>query len=227
MSKKTYTAQDITAVMDKGMTDFQIKNFVIGAQMTPLKQLHQAAIEIEARENNLTQSEFEEKKNNLKIKILNEKLKRTEDELGRAEIELEILVIENKLEAILRERNRMHYELKSFYEVVDFFNENYDIDEMLSMKDTLDIDYWVKRLSKQAGLDLISTGRISNGNLSAMMDMPDEIFEVCLKETYKLATTLSKSVPMPAITAPGEEFLIKFGPNDGVDQNAIAQETNK
>ena len=50
MSKKTYTASDITAVMDKGMTDFQIKNFVVGAQMTPLKQLHQAAIEIEARE---------------------------------------------------------------------------------------------------------------------------------------------------------------------------------
>jgi hypothetical protein len=227
MSKKTYTASDITAVMDKGMTDFQIKNFVVGAQLTPLKQLHQAAIEIEAREGNLRQSDFEEKKQNLKIKILNEKLKRTTDDLERAELELEILVVENKLEAILRERTRMDYELKSFYEVVDYFNENYDIEEMLSMKDTLDIDYWVKRLSKQASLDLVSTGRISNGNLSAMMDMPEEIFEICLKETYKLATTLSKSVPMPALTAPDEEFLIKFGPNTGVEHNAIAQETDK
>lgn len=226
MSKKIYTAADVTAVIQKGMSDFQIKNFVVGAQMTPMKQLHQAAIEIEAREATLKQSEFEEKKQNLKIKIIQEKLKKETDPLAIAELELEQLVIENKLGTIIGERDRLGYELKSFYEVIDYFNENYDIDEMLSMKETLEIDYWVKRLSKQASLDLVSTGRISNGNLSAMMDMPDEIFNICLKETYKLSTMLSKSVPMPSISAPNtdEEFLIKFGPED---TNAAIETTTK
>jgi hypothetical protein len=223
--KKVYTASDVTAVIQKGMSDFQIKNFVVGAQMTPMKQLHQAAIEIEAREGTLKQSEFEEKKQNLKIRIITEKLKVATDPIEIAELELEQLVIENKLGTIIGERTRLGAELKSFYDVIDYFNENYDIDEMLSMKDTLEIDYWVKRLSRQASLDLVSSGRVSNGNLSAMMDLPDEIFQICLKETYKLSAMLAKSVPMPALAAPApdEEFLIKFGP----EQNAPVETTTK
>lgn len=226
--KKTYTASDITAVIQKGMSDFQIKNFVVGAQMTPIKQLHQAAIEIEAREANLRQGEFEDKKQNLKIKIAQERMKRTDDELIKAELELEILQIENKLEAIHKESARVKEELKSFYEVVDYFNANYDIEQMLSMKDTLEIDYWVKRLSKQASLDLVSNGRISNGNLSAMLDLPEEIFSICLQETYKLTTQLSQSVPMPAISGPqDEEFLLKFGPTDQQPLKVQNDATNK
>lgn len=233
MTKKVYTAGDITNIIQKGMSDFQIKNFVVGAQLTPIKQLHQAAIEIDAREGNLKQGEFELQKQSLKIKIAKEKLKRTDDELLKAELELDILQIENKLGAIVKEQERMKYELASFYEVIDYFNENYDIEQMLSMKDTLEIDYWVKRLSKQAGLDLVSTGRISNGNLSAMLDLPDEIFNVCIQETYKLTQQLSAVVPMPAISGPNdEEFLLKFGPSgdanlDRLETNAASQETAK
>lgn len=227
MSKKTYTASDITNVIQKGMSDFQIKQFVVGAQMTPIKQLHQAAIEIEAREGTLKQSEFEEQKQKLKIRILEQKKARSTDELEQDELALEILVVSNKLEAILRERDRLGSELQSFYDVIEYFNENYDIEDMLSMRDTLEIDYWVKRLSKQASLDLISSGRISNGNLSAMMDLPEEVFEICIKETYKLTNQLSKNVPMPSITNPGsneQDFLIKFGPTDRIE-NATTEKT--
>ena len=223
MTKKVYTATDINNTIKKGMSDFQIKNFVVGAQMTPIKQLHQAAIEIDARELNLVQSDFEVKKQSLKIRIAEERLKRTDDELIKAELQLDILVTENKLEAIHRERSRIEAELKSFYEVIDYFNENYDIEQMLSMKDTLEIDYWVKRLSKQASLDLVSGGRISNGNLSAMLDLPDEIFSICMQETYKLTQQLAQNVPMPAITGPrgDDEFLLKFGPSSETPQPKV------
>jgi len=222
--KKTWTAADVLAVMPKGMSDFQIKNFVVGAQMTPMRQLYQAAMEIEARESNLVQSDFEEKKQKLKIRIAQEKLKLTDDPLLQAELELEILTLENKLAGIAKEVVRMNAELKSFYEVVDHFNAHIDIDDMLSMRDTLEIDYWVKRLSKQAALDLICTGRISNGNLAAMMDLPDEIFQISLKETYKLANMLAQNVPAPGLVGPSdEEFLLKFGPDSRKEIDATSQ----
>ena len=225
--KKVYKAKDILNVIQKGMSDFQIKNFVVNAQLTPIKQLHQAAIEISVREENLRKGDFEDKKQRLKIEVIKQKMSRTSDSLELAEYELELHQLEEKLVAIADEKVRMHYELQSFYDVIDYFNDNYDIEQMISMKDTLEIDYWVKRLAKQASLDLVSTGRISNGNLSAMMDMPDEVFQVCLNECYKLTNQLAKVVPVPALSGPGDdgEFLIKFGPSEA--QNAITQSPEK
>ena len=224
MTKKQYTAGDILAVVQKGMSDFQIKNFVVNAQLTPIKQLHQAAMEIDVREENVRKGDFEHKKQSLKIEIIKQRQARCEDPLEKAELDLELHLLEEKLVNIAKEQERMKYELKSFYEVVDFVNANYDIEQMLEMKDTLEIDYWVKRLSKQAALDLVSTGRISNGNLSSMMDMPEEIFQICLKETYQLTSVLAKSVPVPMLAAgnENEEFLLKFGPKTGTE-NAIDQ----
>jgi hypothetical protein len=224
MSNKTYTAGDIMESMKKGMSDFQIKNFVVNAQLTPIKQLHQAAMEAEVREENIRQGDFEIKKNELKVRIINAKQVKETDELALAELELELLVCNKKIAATKKEQIRMQHELKSFYDVIDFFNQNYDIDAMLEMQDTLEIDYWVKRLAKQAALDLISSGRINNGNLSAMLDMPDEIFQICLKETYALTSQLAKSVPFPALGGGSqEEFLLKFGPApiNKVENNVI------
>ena len=223
--KKTYNATDILSVVQKGMSDFQIKNFVVNAQLTPIKQLHQAAMEIDVREENIRKGNFEEKKQNLKIQIIKQRMERAEDPLEKAELELELHLLEEKLVNVAKEQVRMEYELKSFYEVIDFFNEHYNIEEMLEMKDTLEIDYWVKRLSKQAALDLVSTGRISNGNLSSMMDMPDEIFQICLKECYQLTSQLAKVVPVPSLIGSDDgEFLLKFGPNTRTENNAIAQD---
>lgn len=222
MSKKTYTVRDILNEVQKGMSDFQIKNFVINAQLTPIKQLHQAAMEADVREESIRKGEFEKKKTELKIKILEQQFTRETDPLHQAEIELEVHILKEKLITLAREQVRIESELKSFYEVITFFNENYDIAQMVEMKDTLEVDYWVKRLSKQAALDVVSTGRISNGNLSAMMDMPDEIFNICLKETFALTNQLSKSVPMPMISGnDSEEFLLKFGPENS---NAISKD---
>ena len=224
MSNKQYTPTDIMEAMKKGMSDFQIKNFVVNAQLTPIKQLHQAAMEAEIREENIRQGDFEIKKNELKVRVIEAKKAQTTDELTLAELELDLLVANKKIAMAKKEQLRMEQELKSFYEVIDYFNQNYDVEKMLEMQDTLEIDYWVKRLSNQAALDLISSGRINNGNLSAMLDMPDEIFQICLKETYTLTSQLAKSVPFPALGGGSqEEFLLKFGPEPitKVENNVI------
>jgi len=225
MNKKTYTATDILDNVEKGMSDFQIKNFVVNAQLTPLKQLQQAAMEAQVREDNLKKSEFEITKTKLKIKIFEAHKEKTDDELEKAQVELDLIIANEKLISIDKEKKRIARELKSFQDVLDFFNENYDIEKMIEMQDTLDIDYWVKRLSKQASMDIISTGRIGTGNLSAMLDMPDDIFQICVQETYALTNKLAKVIPMPGLNGPNsqEDSLLKFNPNDKDTPNAISQ----
>jgi hypothetical protein len=222
MTKKIYTADDIMENIEKGMSDFQIKNFVVNAQLTPLKQLQQAAMEAQVRAANIKKSAYELKKTEIKIKMLELAREQIQDELELAKIDLDLIAAREKTEAILKENKRISRELKSFQDVLDFFNENYDIEKMIDMQDTLDIDYWVKRLSKQAAMDIISTGRIQSGNLSAMLDMPEDIFTICVKETYALTNRLAKVIPIPGLAAPTDtdDALLKF---DKDQPNAISK----
>jgi hypothetical protein len=221
--KKRWTIAEIMDAIPRGMSDFQMKQFVVNAQITPMKQIQQIALEADVREDNLRKSVYEDKKNNLKIQILKEKKNRETDPLYQMEIDLEIHSLEEKLFLSDKEQARMKYELKTFYECLDFFNDNYDIGEMISMRDTLEVDYWVKRLGRQAGLDIVSTGRISTGNLAAMLDLPEEIFKVTLKEALAITNEMANYIPVPQLgMEPDKEALIKFnqdGTQDRIDRS--------
>jgi hypothetical protein len=220
-AKKQWTIADLTEAMPRGMSDFQMKQFVINSQITPIKQLQQIAMEADVREENLRKADYEDKKNQLKVEILKKKFDRETDPLYKLEIELEIAQLEEKMYLNIKERKRLYNELKTFYEVLDYFNENYDIEELIAMKDTLEIDYWVKRLGRQAGLDIVSTGRISTGNLQAMLDLPEEIFQVTLKEALRITNEMANYIPVPQLGAePDKENLIKFNQDGTYDKIA-------
>jgi hypothetical protein len=220
--KKVWQIADLVEALPRGMSDFQMKQFVINAQLTPVKQLQQVVMEAEVREENLRKAEYEDKKNQLKIEILQKKRERESDPLYQMEIDLEIHQLEEKIYLNVKEVKRIKNELVTFYEVLQYFNDNFDIGEMLSMKDTLEIDYWVKRLGRQAGLDIVSTGRISTGNLQAMLDLPEEIFHVTLQEALKITNEMAAYIPVPQLgSAQDQETLIKFN-QDGT-QDKIAR----
>jgi len=209
--KKVWQIADLVEALPRGMSDFQMKQFVINAQLTPVKQLQQVTMEAEVREENLRKAEYEDKKNQLKIEILKKKRDREVDPLYQMEIDLEIHQLEEKIYLNVKEVKRIKNELNTFYEVLQYFNDNYDIGEMLAMKDTLEIDYWVKRLGRQAGLDIVSTGRISTGNLQAMLDLPEEIFHVTLQEALKITNEMAAYIPVPQLgSAQDQETMIKF-----------------
>jgi hypothetical protein len=220
--KKVWQIADLVEALPRGMSDFQMKQFVINSQLTPVKQLQQVVMESEVREENLRKAEYEDKKNQLKIEILQKKRERETDPLYQMEIDLEIHQLEEKIYLNVKEVKRIKNELVTFYEVLQYFNDNFDIGEMLSMKDTLEIDYWVKRLGRQAGLDIVSTGRISTGNLQAMLDLPEEIFHVTLQEALKITNEMAAYIPVPQLgSAQDQETLIKFN-QDGT-QDKIAR----
>lgn len=219
--KKVWQIADLVEALPRGMSDFQMKQFVINAQLTPVKQLQQVVMEAEVREENLRKAEYEDKKNQLKIEILKKKREREVDPLYQMEIDLEIHQLEEKIYLNVKEVKRINNELNTFYEVLQYFNDNFDIGEMLSMKDTLEIDYWVKRLGRQAGLDIVSTGRISTGNLQAMLDLPEEIFHVTLQEALKITNEMAAYIPVPQLgSAQDQETLIKFNPDGTQDKIA-------
>ena len=220
--KKVWQIADLVEALPRGMSDVQMKQFVINSQLTPVKQLQQVVMESEVREENLRKAEYEDKKNQLKIEILQKKRERETDPLYQMEIDLEIHQLEEKIYLNVKEVKRIKNELVTFYEVLQYFNDNFDIGEMLSMKDTLEIDYWVKRLGRQAGLDIVSTGRISTGNLQAMLDLPEEIFHVTLQEALKITNEMAAYIPVPQLgSAQDQETLIKFN-QDGT-QDKIAR----
>ena len=217
--KKKYTVAEIMEAIPRGMSDFQMKQFVVNSQLTPIKQLQQIALEADIREDNLRKGVYEDKKNNLKIAILKEKRTRETDPLYQMEIDLEIHALEEKIFLNTKEKQRMEYELKTFYECLDYFNENYDVGEMLEMRETLEVDYWVKRLGRQAGLDIVSTGRISTGNLAAMLDLPEEIFKITLKEALSITNEMANYIPVPKLGMEADkETLIKFNTDGTQDR---------
>lgn len=219
--KKKYSVADLVEAIPRGMSDFQMKQFVVNSQITPMKMLHQIALEADVREENIRKADYEDKKNQLKVEILKRKKERETDDLYRLEIDLEIAQCEEKIYLNVKERKRIYNELKTFYECLDYFNENYDIEEMLSMRDTLEVDYWVKRLGRQAGIDIVSTGRISTGNLQAMVDLPDEIFQVTLQEALRITNEMAQYIPVPQLGAePDKETLIKFNQDGTADKIA-------
>ena len=80
-AKKQWTIADLTEAMPRGMSDFQMKQFVINSQITPIKQLQQIAMEADVREENLRKADYEDKKNQLKVEILKKKFDRETDPL--------------------------------------------------------------------------------------------------------------------------------------------------
>jgi hypothetical protein len=222
--KKDWKIAELVEALPRGMSDFQMKQFVVGAQLTPIKQLQQVVMEAEVREENLRKTEYEDKKNQLKIEILKRKREREVDPLYQMEIDLEIHSLEEKIYLSVKEVKRIRNELETFYEVLEYFNQNFDIAELLSMKDTLEIDYWVKRLGRQAGLDIVSTGRISTGNLQAMLDLPEEIFHVTLQEALKITNEMAAYIPVPQLgSVPDKETLIKFNSDGSQDKIARSE----
>jgi hypothetical protein len=53
-----------------------------------------------------------------------------------------------------------------------------------------DREYWMKRLSKQAGLDIIATGRISTGNMEALMVLPGTDSDKVLSNAIAISRSL-------------------------------------
>ena len=175
-----------------GMSKVQMENFIFSMQITSTKVAFQFINELQTRFNSLKGSilHVEEKEAERMILEEEKEVAKTEGEvkLKKALIRkkdheirmtnVKILQSDKEINYIISSLNK--YELATGNKLTEMDFENEEDDR----------EYWMKRLSKQAGLDIIATGRISTGNMEALMVLPGNDSDKVLSNAIAISLSL-------------------------------------
>jgi hypothetical protein len=177
------------------MSDFQSRQFVVNTQVTDYRRVKQALLEIDARMGSRKQVDRGIRRCKTEIKI-----KEEEYELEPHYLKKELILIDIdqlKYDLMLYEKRAViiETELNTFCEIVKTIVP--DEASLLSFKDPdpeLERQYWITRMAKQASMDLMAIGRISQGNLDSIVQMPLQDQEETIKIAISYTTALNKAI---------------------------------
>ena len=85
----------------------------------------------------------------------------------------------------------------------------------LDNQESLEEDYWIKRMGSQAALEILTVGRIGVGNLEALMQMGPENFKKALVETTRITNEVKEQVKY--LDMIGDQELIENTNNKEID----------
>lgn len=161
-------------------SNYAIKNFVVGDHQTSERQYHQCVIELWMKTIFIKRTQIQSLMKDREIKDCKDDLKLELLKLDKDELEFAI-------QGAIREFNTLYSIFESFPE--------YTYEQLQAAEEK----YWIHRLSRQAQLDLESTGRISTGNLDALRQInmtPDfgKIFLEKNKNIIKQNTLENKNI---------------------------------
>lgn len=87
-----------------------------------------------------------------------------------------------------------HPDLPVLEEVYSDFPATNDVDALLSGIEATEEEYWVKRLSKLAAIDILTIGKVQPEHMNYMASLNDDAFAACVKGAAALAKTLNDQV---------------------------------
>ena len=177
------------------MSEYQIANFVVAPQITASRQVRQCILELQSRGKALETTKLDYRRENIKLEKLerewesnikdNEELDPLDIELYGMDLKEQKINIKRIESSIIHTEHEMNVMLKMMKEAEEAGIDVKAIGEGSYMDPEEEKDYWIQRMSKQAGLDLLTTGTIGMGNLDAIITMdPDD-----QKEVFKHALT--------------------------------------
>jgi|MDTC01.2.fsa_nt_gb hypothetical protein len=182
------------------MPTFKAKHFVGHANITPYGAMKQYFLELNSREEMLVQQEYELEKNQLKIDKAEHDLANTSDEFVTREIQIELKKAKRTQTGMLRKlRNAREERLMYVHLIEDLDKSEHGVlpdgtrlveaiyDPVKS--EQLEQDYWVKRLGKQAAMDMIAYGRIGVGNMDSITMMDKNTQRETLQTASDIAIT--------------------------------------
>jgi hypothetical protein len=74
-----------------------------------------------------------------------------------------------------RKLRQSELELKYFLEIIEkYVDDEHPIEYYCTEHEHEERLYWIARMGKQAAMDIVSYGRIGSGNMTTIMDMPEE-----------------------------------------------------
>jgi len=164
---------------------FKMKYFQAEEQITPFHKLRQLFMELRVQEEAIENVEFLLKKLPTELELAKLRVERAEDEIEKKEWELKVLELERDIQQAYRRVKQNYIERHQYVDLINEFlesdeNKTPDGKSLLTafdtpLEDEYEKQYWISRLAKQASMDLIAYGQISAGNLSAILDLTQDM----------------------------------------------------
>lgn len=169
------------------MPVFKAQNFVGHGQITPYGAMKQYFMELQGRENAIMNIEYEINKIELAIDEFKYGIDNSQNDFEKRKNDIELGYAVKKCDSFYlqlkgqREERMMYLKLieeldKSEYGVLDDGTRLIDAFNDSAKLEQLERDYWIKRLGKQAAMDMIAYGKVGVGNMDsiAMMSHDDQ-----------------------------------------------------
>ena len=176
LTKKDFDTLSASMRFDSGMTRYQCEHFVAdSAGITPWRKVRQALMELETRYHAYMENRNSLRKAEILRKRLNRDMPLLPDELDRELMQIDMEKNDYDIGIWKRKLRQSELELKYFLNVVDKYVDDEHPLEYYCQENHQEVRmYWIARMGKQAAMDIISYGRIGSGNMTTIMDMPEE-----------------------------------------------------
>ena len=177
------------------MSEFQSKYFVVNSQVTDYRRVRQALLEIETRIAGKKQIERNMWRTSIELKLKEEEYANEPHPLKKELISIDIDQFNYDISVYKKKLSNIKEELDTFCEIVKTLVP--DLTTLETFKEQnpeLERDYWVARMAKQAAMDLMTIGRISQGNMDSIAMMPLGDQEDTIKTALTYSATLNKAI---------------------------------
>ena len=193
------TNDDIFQLVEKhgswSMSDFQSRYFVVNSQVTNYRRVRQALLEIETRIAAKKQIERNVRKTEVQKKIHERDYRNETDELRRELIAIDIDQCDYDLSVYEKKYRVCLAELETFAKIIrDIVPDTRTLDTYREHNEVEERNYWIARMAKQATMDLMTIGRIGQGNLDSIAMMPLNDQAETIKAALKYNSLLNKGV---------------------------------
>jgi len=163
------------------MSDFQSRYFVVNSQVTDYRKVRQALLEIETRVAARKQIDRDNKRTEINLKIKQRDLQSETRELEKELVLVDIDQLEYDLSVYKSKVRVVDEEIEEFSKLVlEIVSSVEELETYKQHNEELEREYWIHRMAKQAGVDMVTTGRIGAGNLDsiAMMSPEDQALTI-------------------------------------------------
>jgi hypothetical protein len=177
------------------MSEFQSKYFVVNSQVTDYRRVRQALLEIETRIGGQKQIERNMWRTSIELKLKQEEYDNEPHPLKKELVSVDIDQLTYDISVYEKKLANVKEELNTFCEIVKTLVP--DLSSLETFKEQnpeLERDYWVTRMAKQAAMDLMTIGRISQGNMDSIAMMPLCDQEDTIKTALTYSATLNKAI---------------------------------
>jgi ACT domain-containing protein len=202
-------------------TFFEMEKFIIGSQDGLHRQIRQIHLEAEAREGSLVKRKRDLARAKIEVRQVKAKIEKENDQLEKESLEIDLEEANEKVVNFNNAISRLEKEVNAIKLLINDMLSKVPEEEIKRLIDpeneySIEKEYWVKRLAKQAMLDLASSGRISSGNLEAMLNLDEDDTIKAIVSALKDANTLNTSIVN--LGKPGSEFKLPSNTSTDLEQ---------